>query len=432
MTWLQAGEHCVQKGKALAVPTSESSNAEIMSVCKSSIAGHDSCWLGGAMGVMTNPSDIGWIEVDPYQRPTLWNNFTRWAAGEPNGAGDARMVCVQMYADGAVCGRDGSWADVSCDDLLPIVCEKTDESCCTPALVVDHMVTDGTPAPTPAPELGHCSVGFFPMSSKKTWADARADCLSRGMDLAVPRSKDDKTGKEINNLIMSACNTAQVNDDACWIGGKTSNIYTLEWVDGNTDTFTMWDRGEPNGVNEDVGCVEMFGDGAVSGTDGKWNDVQCDFQLPYICECLSAPPAPPPAPPAPTPAPCGDDRFFPVDEYKTWEDARADCLSRGLDLAVPRGKYDKTGKEINSLIMSACDTLKHDTCWIGGKTSNTDTLEWVDGNMDTFTMWDRGEPNGVDATGSGCVEMFGTVSGTGGKWNDVKCDFQLPYICECH
>lgn len=42
--------------------------------------------------------------------------------------------------------------------------------------------------------------------------------------------------------------------------------------------------------------------------------------------------------------------------------------------------------------------------------------------MDGFTNWSAGEPGPIE----GCAE----IRSFNLRWNDVKCDYYLPYICE--
>ena len=48
------------------------------------------------------------------------------------------------------------------------------------------------------------------------------------------------------------------------------------WVDGSLATFTNWNRGEPNNLNEHCGMIYRV--------SGKWNDAYCSSRIKYICE----------------------------------------------------------------------------------------------------------------------------------------------------
>lgn len=38
----------------------------------------------------------------------------------------------------------------------------------------------------------------------------------------------------------------------------------------------LWRPGNPDNVNEEEGCMEIF--------DGEWNDAPCDYHNSFICE----------------------------------------------------------------------------------------------------------------------------------------------------
>ena len=66
-----------------------------------------------------------------------------------------------------------------------------------------------------------------------------------------------------------------------WLGLKRHNMSTFVWAsDGQLLTsYTNWDRGEPNHVNNDEDCAEFTAD------IGAWNDVVCDKAMPFVfCE----------------------------------------------------------------------------------------------------------------------------------------------------
>ena len=62
--------------------------------------------------------------------------------------------------------------------------------------------------------------------------------------------------------------------------------------------------------------------------------------------------------------------------------------------------------------------------WVGGEWTGAD-WEWTDQSAFTFFNWNQGEPNNFDGGEEDCLEIW-----TNGKWNDDKCDKELPSVCQ--
>ncbi|XP_054707922.1 macrophage mannose receptor 1-like isoform X2 [Uloborus diversus] len=70
--------------------------------------------------------------------------------------------------------------------------------------------------------------------------------------------------------------------------------------------------------------------------------------------------------------------------------------------------------------------------WIGLHDRENETeYTWVDGTKFNYSNWKPGEPSGPKYENEDCTEMLFLVNdGESGQWNDVKCDAQLPFICQ--
>ena len=63
-----------------------------------------------------------------------------------------------------------------------------------------------------------------------------------------------------------------------WIGlNDITTEGSFVWSDGSSVTHTKWTSGEPNNEFNIQDCV-------MSTRDGKWEDSQCERELPFICE----------------------------------------------------------------------------------------------------------------------------------------------------
>ncbi|XP_039668064.1 CD209 antigen-like [Perca fluviatilis] len=114
---------------------------------------------------------------------------------------------------------------------------------------------------------------YFTSIGKKNWTRSREYCQSKGADLAIIKSQEER--RFINGLYSS--------DKEVWIGLTDEGVEGhWVWVDGTPLTTAYWDKGQPNsysGRNQD--CVEFWH--RATGY-GDWNDENCNIEQNFICE----------------------------------------------------------------------------------------------------------------------------------------------------
>jgi hypothetical protein len=105
---------------------------------------------------------------------------------------------------------------------------------------------------------------------------------------------------------------------------------------------------------------------------------------------------------------------------RTFQQAEDDCVAKGGHLA---SIHDE---ETEEQLWDAALEVQSASWWFGLHDLEVEgEYVWTDGTPFDFEDWGDGEPN--DSGEEDCVHW---ADWSGGRWNDMPCDFKAPYLCQ--
>lgn len=111
---------------------------------------------------------------------------------------------------------------------------------------------------------------FKGQKAGKTWGDASAACVAKGMRLATILDR--------NQAYQASRALAQGNVQKAWFGLRLIGGSTFRLVNGSIASYFLWASGEPSAKHN---CVVL---GSGKGISRAWRTARCGRLKPFLCQ----------------------------------------------------------------------------------------------------------------------------------------------------
>jgi len=123
-----------------------------------------------------------------------------------------------------------------------------------------------------------------------------------------------------------------------------------------------------------------------------------------------------------------------VPKKRSWNQAEQWC--QDISFSGLSHLASVTSDAIHQYVLEGMKKRGLDFVWLGGTDKIKEgTWSWTDGSPFEFTNWSRGEPNNwkiePNEPNEDCMHMdrLGLLGQDRGKWNDLRCDTELHFLC---
>ncbi|XP_064018398.1 macrophage mannose receptor 1 isoform X3 [Pogoniulus pusillus] len=407
-TWLESQEFCRAIGGDLASITSKEDQYVIWRSIASNGLYRQHFWMGL---YYLNPDDgFVWSDGSPVR-------YENWGFGEPNNYQGIEL-CAELSGDSSML-----WNDRHCDYLYGWICQIRKGASVKPE-----------PTESPVPQYQSTEDGWVLDGEQQYYFSTESVPMEKGREFCRRHSGDLAAIQgESERRFLWRYLLKNGKEEAYFIGLQLSVDQRASWMDGSPVNYLAWAPHEPNFANNDENCVVMY------KNLGFWNDINCGYPNPYICERHNSSVNSTAAPTTPSsPRGCHPSwlsfhnkcyKVFGSAEEKrvTWHAARTACMNLGGNLAsIPN-------EQVQAFLTFHMKGFATDA-WIGLNDINHELqFLWTDGTGVYFTNWAKGFPSGHRDTYDGqadCVVMRNSPVKEAGKWADETCGNSRGYICQ--
>ncbi|XP_062839902.1 macrophage mannose receptor 1 [Anolis carolinensis] len=407
-SWVDARTFCTEIGGELASLISSKEERSLQRYLASSGYSNQRYWIG--LNYLSPTEGFAWSDGSPL-------GYVNWAYGEPNNYNGIEH-CGELNANVGM-----RWNDMHCEDLFYWICQI-------------RKGEQPKPEPTnrPLPKYVFTSDGWVINEDKQYYfgtdnapmEKAREFCKKNFGDLAVIENNSER-----KFLLQYISQNKTV--DSYFIGLQLSLDKVAKWMDGTPVQYLAWAPHEPNFANNDENCVVMY------RRTGLWNDINCGYPSPFICERhknMVNTTAAPTAPSVPGGCPQSWLRFenkcykifgFQADDQKSWSAARSEC--QGPDIGGNLATI--SNKRLQAFLVFHLNKFPTEV-WIGLNDINHEHMYlWTDGTGVHYTNWAKSYPSSsYDGSMEDCVAVNNKPLKEAGTWRHFRCSIKKGYICQ--
>ncbi|XP_077159612.1 macrophage mannose receptor 1-like [Paroedura picta] len=404
-SWAEAHSFCKAVGGDLATIGSSREQTSLYTYLSSSGQTGAHFWIG--LNYLNPDDGFAWSDGSPL-------GYVNWGYGEPNNHNGIEH-CGELST-----GYHMYWNDMHCEERFPWICQ-----------IKKGLQTKPEPTDPPPPKFQMTSDGWIILKDKQYYVatdkapmeNAREFCKKNFGDLAVIDSNTER------KFLLSYINQNE-EQNAYFIGLLLSLDKQVSWMDGSLVNYLAWAPHEPNFANNDENCVVMY------RKTGLWNDINCGYPQPYICERHNSSINATAIPTTPSiPGGCPESwllfenqcyKIFGYEEkdQNDWHRARKVCINFGGNLATI------LNERVQAFLTFHLNNFTSDA-WIGLNDFNEEQMYlWTSGRAVQYTNWATEKTTSAYGMTEDCIAMRIKPLKAVGTWDDFYCGTKKGFICQ--
>ncbi|KAM3929565.1 macrophage mannose receptor 1-like [Leptodactylus fuscus] len=408
-SWFEAKNFCRTIGGDLLSIRSKDEQQDLWSTLINEGIYHHVFWVGL---LKSNPDEgFTWSDGSPL-------NYENWGYGEPNNY-QGMELCGEISTDYRL-----SWNDRHCDIPQDWVCK-----------IKKGAILKPEPTKPPIPAFEFTSDGWLIQGDRQYYISKEELPMEKGREFCKKNFGDLATiSSESERKFLWKYVLKNEKSSAYFIGLRLAVDKEFMWMDGSPIDYVAWASHEPNFANNDENCVTMY------RNLGYWNDINCGYPNPFICErknssinATSAPTAPAPQGGCPSDWLLYGRQCYKIfgdqsEDIIDWQAARSSCKTKGGNLVTINDELTQ------AFLTTNLKDLEVDV-WIGMNDVNSEhKFLWTDQSGVYFTNWAKGHPSGSHVYAydddTDCVAMKHGAVLDARKWTEEECELNKGYICQ--